>query len=171
MSRIRRRQFIFSWAALLAPRLVHAQQPKRTRRVGVLMGYAESDPAAQLRISVFRAELAAQGWKEGGNLRIDIRWSSAKADLASAFAKELLALQPDVILCSTTSATAAVQRETRSIPIVFVVVSDPIGSGFVKTLAQPALEGGRTRSLVRMGEWQLARYLRVQGRTRLCLGL
>ena len=114
-----------------------AQQAERVRRIGVLMGYAESDPEAQLRLVSFRERLAALGWMEGRNLSTAVRWGAGDADRASTFAKELVALKPEVILANTTPVTAALQRETRSIPIVFTVVSDPVGSGFVKSLARP----------------------------------
>jgi putative ABC transport system substrate-binding protein len=95
------------------------------RRIGVLMGYAESDPEAHARLAAFMQRLAALGWTEGRNLRVDLRWTSGEVARLAAFAKELVALQPEVILANTTPVTAAVQRETNAIPIVFVVVSDP----------------------------------------------
>jgi putative ABC transport system substrate-binding protein len=107
------------------------------RRVGVLFGFAENDPEQQQRLAVFKEGLAARGWKDGSNLRIDVRWTNADINRASAFAKDLVTLNPDVILSSSTPATAAVQRETRSIPIVFASVADPVGSGFVNTLSRP----------------------------------
>jgi putative ABC transport system substrate-binding protein len=123
--------------ALTAPLVSFAQLPANVRRIGVLMGYAENDPEARLRLAAFKEGLAVLDWIDGRNLRIDLRWSSGDVNRASAYAKELVALQPEVILSNTTPATAALQRETRTIPIVFTVVSDPVGSGFVKTLARP----------------------------------
>ena len=114
-----------------------AQPPPGKRRVGVLMGYAEDDPEAQVRIAVFKERLAASGWAEGRNLTLDVRWSRGDVERAARFAKELVTLKPDVILAVTTAVTAALQKETSTIPIVFAVVSDPVGSGFVKTLARP----------------------------------
>src|SRR5262245_51204335 len=100
-------------------------------------GYAEDDLEARSRLAAFMQALAVLGWTEGRNLRTDIRWSAGDVNRASTFAKELVALQPEVILSNTTPVTAALHRETRIIPIVFLVVSDPIGSGFVETLARP----------------------------------
>ncbi len=111
--------------------------PPGTRRLGVLMGYAENDAVAQVRLAAFREKLAALDWAEGRNLTVDVRWIAADTARAASFATELLALKPDVLLAGTTPATAALQRQTRTIPIVFASVSDPIGSGFVKTLARP----------------------------------
>ena len=113
------------------------------------MGYSETDPEAQLRLSTLKERLQALGWSEGRNLRVDVRWSSGSADRATTVARELVALQPEVIVSSTTPATVALQRETAAIPIVFTVVTDPVGSGFVKSqmmfgpamsmLAQPSI--------------------------------
>ena len=136
---MRRREFIslVGGAAVAWPFATSAQQPERIRRIGVLMGYAEDDPEAQSRLAAFTQALAALGWTEGLNLRIDIRWSAGDINRAATFAKELVALQPEVNLSNTTPVTAALQRETRTVPIVFLVVSDPIGSGFVESLARP----------------------------------
>ena len=100
------------------------------RLIGVLMGYAESDPAAQSMLAAFRVELVKLGWREGSNLRIELRWGSGDADKIGSLAKELVDLRPDAILGHTTPVTTALTRETKTIPIVFAVVSDPIGSGF-----------------------------------------
>ena len=132
-----RRKFLMALGALAAPAVSFAQPAEKARRIGVLMGYAESDPEARLRLAAFKEGLAALGWADGRNLRIDLRWSAGDANRASAFAKELVALKPEVILSNTTPATAAIQREAGTIPVVFTVVSDPVGSGFVKTLARP----------------------------------
>jgi putative ABC transport system substrate-binding protein len=135
-----RRDVVFGLIALgtvAGPFGVRAQQPERARRIGVLMGYAETDGEAQLRLAAFKETLAVLGWAEGRNLTIDVRWLAGEADRAAGFAKELVALKPDVILTTTTPLTGAVQQATRSIPIVFTAVSDPIGSGFVKSLARP----------------------------------
>jgi putative ABC transport system substrate-binding protein len=106
-------------------------------RVGVIMGYAENDPEAQLRLAAFIEHLTALGWKVDGNLQMDVRWTAGEISQATKFAKELVGLGPDVILANTTPVTAALQRETKTIPIVFVVVSDPVGSGFVASLPRP----------------------------------
>ena len=106
------------------------------RRIGVLIGLAEDDPDAQARLSAFRQGLDRLGWSEGGNVRLDYRFAPAGAQ-AQALAKELVALQPDVILAQTTPVVAALQRETRTIPIVFVGVADALGSGLVTSFARP----------------------------------
>jgi len=115
-----------------------AQQLDGVRRIGVLMGYAESDAEAQAWYTVFREGLQKLGWKEGRSTQIDTRW--ATPDDAAAmrrFATELVALQPSVILSSTTPTTAALLEQTRTIPIIFAIVADPVGSGFVASLARP----------------------------------
>jgi putative ABC transport system substrate-binding protein len=132
----RRELLIALGAGTLTAALVSFAQDK-VRRIGVLMGYAESDPEARLRLAAFKEGLAVLGWVEGRNLWIDLRWGAGDVNRASAFAKELVALKPEMILSNTTPVTAALQRETTTIPIVFTIVSDPVGSGFVKTLARP----------------------------------
>ena len=136
---MRRRDFIKVIAGSVAvwSLAARAQQSDRIRLIGVLMGYAESDPAAQSQVAGLRAGLTKLGWTEGTNLRIELRWSAGDADRVRTFAKELVDLRPDVILGHTTAVTAALARETRTIPIVFVTVADPIASGFVATLARP----------------------------------
>lgn len=101
------------------------------------MGYSAEDPAAQTRFDALKTGLAAKGWAEGKNLKLDVHWTEGDAQRATALAKQALAQQPDVIVTNTTPVTAAVFRETRAIPIVFTVVSDPVGSGFIPTLARP----------------------------------
>jgi putative ABC transport system substrate-binding protein len=107
------------------------------RHIGVLMGWSESDPDLRGLVTSFVQELARLGWIDGGNVRIEQRWTNADRNRTSAFAKELLATQPDVILTSTTPATAALKRESSTIPIVFTIVSDPVGAGFVAGLPRP----------------------------------
>jgi putative tryptophan/tyrosine transport system substrate-binding protein len=135
---VRRRAFITLLGGAAAwPLAARAQQPERMRRIGVLMGYAESDPEAQAQIAAFRDGLQKLGWPEGSNIRIDTRWAApADAESMQRFAKELVALQPDLILSSTTPTTVALLRQTRTIPIIFNV-ADPVGSGFVASLARP----------------------------------
>jgi putative tryptophan/tyrosine transport system substrate-binding protein len=116
---------------------VHAQTPARTRRVGVLLAGAEDDPIVQAYIAALRQGLAKLGWIEGRNIKLDYRWARADTDRFPVLAKELLALQPDVIVAVTTTATIALKRETTTIPVVFVNVVDPIGSGLVASLARP----------------------------------
>ena len=136
---MKRREFIavLGGAAATWRGVARAQQPERMRRVAVLMGYDENDPEAQKRFAAFKSGLGTLGLIEGRNLRIDLRWTGGNADRAVTFAKELVALQPEVILANTTPVTAAVQRETKTIPVVFTVVSDPVGSGFVESLPRP----------------------------------
>ena len=135
---MRRREFIALLGGATAwPLAARAQQPERMRRIGVLMSLAESDPEAQARVAAFRKGLQTLGWAEGRNVRIDIRWAASDAALMEQFAKELVALQPDLILSHNTPTTASWLQQTRSIPIVFVVVSDPVGSGFVASFPRP----------------------------------
>jgi putative tryptophan/tyrosine transport system substrate-binding protein len=125
-------------AAVVAwPLAARAQQAEKMRRIGVLMSADEDDPEGKAQLSGFTRELTALGWADGRNLRMEIRWGGGNVNRASAFAKELVALQPDVILAQGTPVTAALQRETRTIPIVFVVVTDPVGDGFVAGLPHP----------------------------------
>jgi putative ABC transport system substrate-binding protein len=114
-----------------------AQQPDRMRRVGVLMAFDETDPEGKARLSGFTQGLSELGWTDNRNLRMDVRWAIDNVDRMRALAKELVDLQPDVILGGATPATAALRRETRTIPIVFASVSDPVGSGFVAGLPRP----------------------------------
>ncbi len=136
---MRRREFIVvaGGAALSWPLATRAQQPDRIRLIGVLMGFEKSDAAAQSWVAAFRDRLAKLGWMEGNNLRIELRWGASDADRFGTFAKELVNLRPDVIFGQTTPVIGALARETQKIPIVFVLVSDPIGSGFATTLAHP----------------------------------
>jgi putative ABC transport system substrate-binding protein len=107
------------------------------RQIGVLMGLAESDPEAEARVVALREELKKLGWTEGLNIRIEYRWSNSDSNSTQLSAKQLVALQPDVIITHATPATVALHQETRSIPIVFVQVSDPVGSGLIASLARP----------------------------------
>jgi putative tryptophan/tyrosine transport system substrate-binding protein len=135
---MRRRDFIKAivGSAGVWPLAARAQQGA-IRRTGVLMGFAESDHGAQSGVAGFREELRKLGWMEGRNIEIDTRWATADVESMQAFAKELVALQPDFILTSSTPATAAMVQQTRTIPIIFVMVSDPVGSGFVASLPRP----------------------------------
>jgi putative tryptophan/tyrosine transport system substrate-binding protein len=135
---MRRREFMTLIGSAGAwPVMARAQQVEGKRLIGVLMGVTESNPAAQSQIAAFRDQLTKLGWKEGTNLRIETRWSTADADTMRTFAKELVDLRPDAILGRSTPETSALARETRTIPIVFAIVSDPIASGFAANLAQP----------------------------------
>jgi putative tryptophan/tyrosine transport system substrate-binding protein len=135
---MRRREFIAGLAGAAAwPLAARAQQTDRMRRVGVLLGYGETDRQAMFYLSRFTQGLSELGWTDGRDLRMDVRWTAGNVDRARMFAKELVGLQPDVILANSTPVTAALQRETRTIPIVFAVVADPVGSGFVAGLPRP----------------------------------
>jgi len=135
---IRRREFITLLGGAAAwPVAARAQQGDRVRRIGVLMSRDENDPEGKRRYSAFTQALAGLGWTEGRNLRMDLRWVGADAGRIRVSAQELVALQPDIILTQATPNTAAVQRETRTIPIVFVGVSDPVATGIVPRLDRP----------------------------------
>ena len=136
---MRRREFItlVGGAAAAWPLAARAQQPERMRRVGVLMGYPEGDKQAQAGVSALRKGLQNLGWIEGQNIHSDYRWAGPDPEKARTFAKELAGMSPDVIVSSTNQVTAIVQHETRTIPIVFAFVGDPVGSGFVQSLSRP----------------------------------
>jgi putative ABC transport system substrate-binding protein len=136
---MRRREFItlLGGAAAAWPLVARAQQGERMRRIGVLMGFAESDREGQALIGAFQDRLHNLGWTEGRNIRFDIRWAALDAESVQRFAKELVALRPDLILSHVTPTTVALLQQTRTIPIIFVWVSDPVGSGFVASLARP----------------------------------
>jgi putative ABC transport system substrate-binding protein len=135
---MKRRQFItLLGGAATWPLAARAQQPDRVRRVGVLMAFNENDATSKDFLSAFTQALAELGWSDGRNVQIDVRYCGDSVDRMRMLSKEVVDLQPDVILTDTTPITAAVQRETRTIPIVFVVVSDPVGSGFVASLPRP----------------------------------
>src|SRR6516162_7114863 len=136
---MRRREFItlISGAAAAWPLGARAQQPVASALIGVLLGVADSDPVEQALLAAFRAALGKLGWTEGGNLRVELRWGASNADRIKAAAKELVELKPDAIFVHSTPATSALAHETRTIPIVFVNVSDPISPGFAASLAHP----------------------------------
>jgi putative ABC transport system substrate-binding protein len=139
---LKRREFItlLGGAAAVWPLAARAQQA-RMRRIGVLMPYAADDREGQARMAALQQGLAELGWSDGGNVRIDMRWVAANADRYRQYAAELVALAPDVVVAVTSTAVAALQRETRNVPIVFVGVIDPVGAGLVASLARP---GGNT---------------------------
>ena len=138
---MRRRQFIILLGGATAwPLTAPAQQPKQMRRIGVLIGQAKDDPQVRPRIAAFIDTLRALGWAEGETVRIDMRWGEGRADSIQQYAAELAALVPDAILASGSSAVGPLLQETREVPIIFVVVPDRIGAGFVENLAKP---GGR----------------------------
>jgi putative tryptophan/tyrosine transport system substrate-binding protein len=138
-SHIGRRNFLATLGgAAVWPLAARAQQDeRRARRVGVLMNVAADDPEGQLRIAAFLQALQQLGWSDGRNIRIDYRWAAGAADRFHVYADELLALGPDVILAASTPSVQALQQATRTVPIVFAIVADPVGAGFVDSLARP----------------------------------
>jgi putative ABC transport system substrate-binding protein len=135
---LRRREFIAGLGGAAAwPLTARAQQRDRVRRIGVLMPFDENDTEVKPRISAFTQALADLGWTDGRNLLVDVRWTGDNIDRIRALAQELVGLQPDIILPNATPQTVAVQQETRTIPIVFVNVSDPVPSGIVARLDRP----------------------------------
>lgn len=132
---MQRREFIAALGAAALPLAAFAQQ--RVRRVGVLIQYAESDPEGQTRLAAFRDELQKLGWTVGGNLKIDYRWAVSNEERARSSAAELLELAPDVILANSTLPLRAVEQATHTVPIVFTTIIDPVGQGFVASLAHP----------------------------------
>jgi putative ABC transport system substrate-binding protein len=136
MGDIRRRQFITLLGAAVWPLAARAQQPGGMRRIGVLMGFPESDSEAQVDIAAFRDGLQKLGWTEGRNVMIDTRWATGPESMQQ-FARELVAIQPDLILSNITPTTAALLQQTRTIPIIFAIAGDPVGSGFVASFPRP----------------------------------
>ncbi len=136
---IARRKFIaaLGGTAFAWPLAARGQQADRMRRVGVLESRAADDPEGKARLAVFRQGLQELGWTDGRNMRIDYRWAAADADRYRTYAAELVALAPDVILASASPSVAALRQTTRTVPIVFVNVIDPIGAGYVASLARP----------------------------------
>lgn len=140
---MRRREFIgavggaVAVPSLLWPRALSAQQAERVRRVSVLMGIAESDPAQQTFVSAFTRALQDLGWHSGRNIQIAYRWGAGDAGKIQSFAREFVEQKPDLIVAHTTPVVAALKQQTNTIPIVFTQVSDPIGSHFVNSLARP----------------------------------
>jgi putative ABC transport system substrate-binding protein len=154
---MRRREFITFLGGVTAawPLAAHAQQPGQMRRIGVLMAYAESDPEAQAWVAAFGEGLEKLGWTEGRNMRINTRWAAVDLGAMQRFAKELVALQPDLILSHTTPSTSALPQQTSTPPIIFVTVTDPVGSGFVASFPRP---GGNVTGFIFMeptmaGNW------------------
>jgi putative ABC transport system substrate-binding protein len=137
---MRRREFItlLGGAAAAWPLPARAQQQAdRVRRIGWLMGYDENDPEGKTFASALIQALAGLGWTDGRNVRVDLRWAGGDTNRIRALAQELVGLQPAIIVTSGTPATAAVQRETRTIPIVFMGVNDPVANGVVARLDRP----------------------------------
>jgi putative ABC transport system substrate-binding protein len=142
---MRRREVITLFGGAAAwPFAARAQQPERMRRIGILMLFAEDDPAAKTRIAAFIEGLQQLGWTVGHNVEIDIRWGAADTVRSRRYAAELVAFSPDVVLAGASEATAALREVTRTVPIVFVGVTDPVGAGYVASLARP---GGNATGL------------------------
>ena len=136
---MRRRDFIAGLGSAAAwPLAARAQQSERVRRIGVLVGVDENDPEGKLRYSAFTQALADLGWTDGRNVRMDVRWFGDDINRIRALAQELVSLQPDIVVANGTPETVALQRETRSIPLVFANVSDPVASGIVSRLDRPS---------------------------------
>jgi putative ABC transport system substrate-binding protein len=157
---LRRRDFIalLGGAAAAWPLAARAQQSDRMRRIGVLMGYDENDSEAQAWVAAFREALQKLGWTEGRNVSIDTRWGRADTEVIQRFAQELVALQPDLILSQITPTTAALLQQTRTIPIVFTMVADPVGSGFVASVSRP---GGHVTGFVTLEDTLAGKWLEL----------
>jgi len=137
---MKRREFVTLIGGAVAawPRLAYAQQtPDRVRRIGALMAYTKDDPEDQQRVAAFQEGLKQSGWIEGRNIQGDYRWYAGDVDRARSAAKELVELKPDVILVGASLGLVMLRQETRSIPLVFVAVTDPVGLGLVESLARP----------------------------------
>jgi len=134
---MRRREFITLVGGAAAWPVGTIAQQDRARRIGVLMGFAETDREGQTFVTAFREALQRLGWAEGRNIRIDYRWTGLNAELVQRFAKELVALQPDLILTQSTPATGAMLEQTHTIPVVFLLVADPVGNGYAASLPRP----------------------------------
>ena len=153
---MRRREFITLVGGAAAwPLTALAQQGNRVRRIGVLMGRDENAPLAKTSVSAFTQALPGLGWTDGRNVRMDLRWAGGDTNRIRAFAQELVGLQPDIIVTDSTPATAALQRETLTIPIVFAGVADPVASGIVGRLDRPSgnITGFATFEASLGGKW------------------
>jgi putative ABC transport system substrate-binding protein len=154
---LKRREFItlLGGAAVAWPLAAHAQRGDRVRRIAVLMNNAEDDPEGRARAAAFRQALVDLGWTDGRNLRVDYRWAAGDLDRVRAYAAELTALAPDVLVGNGTAVLAALRDATRSIPIVFVIVNDPVGQGFISTVAHPGgnITGFTFIEYAMIGKW------------------
>jgi ABC-type uncharacterized transport system substrate-binding protein len=153
---LKRREFITLISGVAAwPLAARAQQAAGLRRVGVLVPFAESDLQGQARVTAFRQRMSQFGWAEGRNIQFDYRWSGGEADRARGYAAELVALAPAAIVANGTPLVVALQRETRTVPIVFTGVSDPIDAGFIESLARPGgnITGFTTFEYAIAGKW------------------
>jgi putative ABC transport system substrate-binding protein len=152
-----RREFItlLGGAAAAWPLAARAQQPQRMRRIGVLMGAVESDPARRSQLAAFRGALAKLGWREGSNLGIEVRWG-ADPELCARYAAEVVALGPEVFLADSSPCLAALHRQTRTIPIVFVTVADPVGARLCRESGAPRWQHHRLQRFRRADGEQMA---------------
>jgi putative tryptophan/tyrosine transport system substrate-binding protein len=157
LDQLKRREFItlLGSAAATWPLAAHAQQRERVRRIGVLTNLASDDPEAQVRNTAFAQTLAQLGWAVGQNLHIEYRWAAGDAERIRRYAAELVALTPDVILTTGAAGVGPLLQATRTVPVVFVLVPDPVGAGFVDSLARP---GGNATGFVQFeygisGKW------------------
>ena len=153
---MRRRDFITVLAGAAAwPLAGRAEQPERLRRVGVLLGFSENDPLTRRIVSAFAQALRRFGWVEGKNIVIDYRFAAGDPTLYKTYAAELVGLAPDAILASPGTSVVALRQQTRSIPIVFVLLPDPVGQGFVQSLARPGgnITGFSAFDAPLMGKW------------------
>jgi putative tryptophan/tyrosine transport system substrate-binding protein len=137
ITKLRRREFIAGLGAACWPFDLHAQGPTPARRIGLLLGFPKADPLMPANMAALRDGLKAVGLEEGRNIGIEDRWPGIDAEMTRAFAKELIALKPDVIVASTNQVVSILMQETQTIPIVFVFIGDPIGSRYAETLARP----------------------------------
>ena len=153
---MRRREFLSLFgAAAVWPLAARAQQPVQMRRIGFMSNVGESDPEAQSMVSALHKGLRELGWMNGRNLQIDHRWGAGNPERIAAFAKELVALRPEVIVAHTTPSVLALRRETDSIPFVFIQESDPIGTGFITNMAHPGgnITGFTNFEATMVGKW------------------
>ncbi len=153
---MRRREFITLVGGVFAwPSVTRAQPSARMRRIGVLMGWSGDDPQYRSRMDALVQGLAALGWTEGHNVQLDVRWTNGSVDRARALAMKLVEQKPDALMAATTPSATALHLETKSIPIIFAVVSDPVGAGFVASLSRP---GGNMTGFINIeaamgGKW------------------
>jgi len=156
---MRRRNFITLLGGAAAwPLAARAQQGERMRRIGVLLSLSASDPQGQARLNAFVQGLQQLGWIEGQNVRIDTRWSEGDADRSRRYAAELIALAPDVILASGGSVAGSLLRATRTVPVVFTLTPDPVGAGFVASLARP---GGNATGFTQIEYGMSAKFIEL----------
>jgi putative ABC transport system substrate-binding protein len=153
---VKRREFIGLLAGTATwPLAARAQQPDRMRRIGVLQQYAESDPEGQARLAAFLDTFQGLGWSNGRNAQVEVRWPGAEVERMKAYSAELVALAPDAILCASGPGAAVMKQATRTVPVVFVQVSDPVGSGLVAGLARPGgnITGFQNFEPAVVGKW------------------